>query len=488
MIGVPPDPVRDGLGVSVLPDPLTPPGLAAPASAAAPVAGSAASMPSAADLAAQRGGSIALRRAILLAALKWAAASLVLTSVTAGLIIQASGLDICSGTSAYGFALLETWVAVLTGRIFLGATLRLLIWFLWDARRPAETQMHVIVQLIRFEFMLLLCSVLWTTVAFMYSWGSAGTCAGSPLGRYAVALVVLLYCNFALPMLASLAVRAGMACGCRGFCVPASRWLVRWGVLPAERPTPPPQPLPAAAGLASPAAAAARRHAQLAALQQHVQLQALLSSLSETKFRPGVVAPEHSTCSICLERYEDGQPLRLLPCDARHAFHRPCIDTWLREHDTCPVCRVSLLGKLVQAMQQPGRQGSSASEPLSASATAPTAASAAPPPPAVQSLPLPSSSAPSQAPPSSPPPPLAPPLPARESVVVAIPVAVQGMPPLVVPVPATAGQHRSSPVSPTSSTPLMVSTSRWHDDAAALPDLAQPPGIVSAHWLPPAAP
>ncbi|XP_047957133.1 uncharacterized RING finger protein C4G3.12c-like isoform X1 [Salvia hispanica] len=43
-------------------------------------------------------------------------------------------------------------------------------------------------------------------------------------------------------------------------------------------------------------------------------------------------------CYICLADYEEGDKLRVLPCN--HEFHTPCIDKWLKEvNRVCPVCR-----------------------------------------------------------------------------------------------------------------------------------------------------
>ncbi|KAI3809292.1 hypothetical protein L1987_25263 [Smallanthus sonchifolius] len=45
-------------------------------------------------------------------------------------------------------------------------------------------------------------------------------------------------------------------------------------------------------------------------------------------------------CSICLEDYEPADVVRFFP-ECGHLFHVRCIDTWLKAHPTCPVCRKS---------------------------------------------------------------------------------------------------------------------------------------------------
>lgn len=49
-----------------------------------------------------------------------------------------------------------------------------------------------------------------------------------------------------------------------------------------------------------------------------------------------------SDCSVCLTEFEDGDELRLLP-KCTHAFHVSCIDTWLRSHKNCPICRAPVV-------------------------------------------------------------------------------------------------------------------------------------------------
>ncbi|BEJ12640.1 hypothetical protein CspHIS471_0211000 [Cutaneotrichosporon sp. HIS471] len=45
-------------------------------------------------------------------------------------------------------------------------------------------------------------------------------------------------------------------------------------------------------------------------------------------------------CPICLLEFEDGDDLRVLPCQGQHRFHQACVDPWLlRVSTSCPLCR-----------------------------------------------------------------------------------------------------------------------------------------------------
>jgi Ring finger domain len=66
--------------------------------------------------------------------------------------------------------------------------------------------------------------------------------------------------------------------------------------------------------------------------------------------RPAIVATDRKdvtpaaigreTCPICIMDFEEGDDLRLLPCEGKHRFHQTCVDPWLLElSSSCPICR-----------------------------------------------------------------------------------------------------------------------------------------------------
>lgn len=42
-------------------------------------------------------------------------------------------------------------------------------------------------------------------------------------------------------------------------------------------------------------------------------------------------------CSICIDDMKEGEKAVFLPC--KHWFHEDCVVLWLKEHNTCPICR-----------------------------------------------------------------------------------------------------------------------------------------------------
>ena len=68
-----------------------------------------------------------------------------------------------------------------------------------------------------------------------------------------------------------------------------------------------------------------------------------INSLSIQKTTPEMVE-QNTTCGICLETLKLGEDIIELPCNDKHYFHIkhegcPGIYPWLKENNTCPMCR-----------------------------------------------------------------------------------------------------------------------------------------------------
>jgi E3 ubiquitin-protein ligase RNF115/126 len=49
---------------------------------------------------------------------------------------------------------------------------------------------------------------------------------------------------------------------------------------------------------------------------------------------------EKQDCSVCKENYKLGDLISTMPC--QHIFHEECLLPWLKQHNSCPVCRYEL--------------------------------------------------------------------------------------------------------------------------------------------------
>ncbi|XP_004685250.2 PREDICTED: RING finger protein 150 isoform X2 [Condylura cristata] len=54
--------------------------------------------------------------------------------------------------------------------------------------------------------------------------------------------------------------------------------------------------------------------------------------------------PDFDNCAVCIEGYKPNDVVRILPC--RHLFHKSCVDPWLLDHRTCPMCKMNVLKAL----------------------------------------------------------------------------------------------------------------------------------------------
>lgn len=70
--------------------------------------------------------------------------------------------------------------------------------------------------------------------------------------------------------------------------------------------------------------------------------QSVIDSITVFKFKKDEGLIDGTECSVCLSEFQEDESLRLLP-KCSHAFHIPCIDTWLRSHKNCPLCRAPVV-------------------------------------------------------------------------------------------------------------------------------------------------
>ncbi|OAY45173.1 RING-H2 finger protein ATL54 [Manihot esculenta] len=88
----------------------------------------------------------------------------------------------------------------------------------------------------------------------------------------------------------------------------------------------------------------------------------VINSIAVCKYKRGDGLVEGTDCSVCLNEFQEDETLRLLP-KCSHAFHIPCIDTWLRSHTNCPMCRAPIIATQPRATSSAGiGEGTSAGE------------------------------------------------------------------------------------------------------------------------------
>jgi len=46
-------------------------------------------------------------------------------------------------------------------------------------------------------------------------------------------------------------------------------------------------------------------------------------------------------CAVCQDEFSIGENVTMMPC--KHPFHRDCVLPWLKDHNTCPICRYQLM-------------------------------------------------------------------------------------------------------------------------------------------------
>ncbi|KAM6117089.1 E3 ubiquitin-protein ligase RNF128 [Pterocles gutturalis] len=89
------------------------------------------------------------------------------------------------------------------------------------------------------------------------------------------------------------------------------------------------------------ARAQSRNQRQLKAKAKKAIEQLQLRTLKQGDKETG---PDGDSCVVCIEVYKPNEVVRILTCN--HLFHKSCIDPWLLEHRTCPMCKCDILKAL----------------------------------------------------------------------------------------------------------------------------------------------
>ena len=249
--------------------------------------------------------SLILQRNIAFAAVRWVVAALVVVGVTIWVLLATPSTVYATNDCALAMSkttsMLSVWVAVSTFRVAAGALLRVGMWWLFDVLRAPELQSQSLYGLIRSEFILMLLSVMWNTIGFMYVYGTSSlvTCipvSGPSLPLYSMALVVLLYAHFLAPLVITIALRLAIWAGCNPCAGRALRVLAEWGIL---------------AGVAT--GGGGGGGGQGLSPPPHAAAHQIRRVPSE-KYRAGMFGAGGPRCVICMSDYEPGQRVRVLPC------------------------------------------------------------------------------------------------------------------------------------------------------------------------------
>lgn len=67
-----------------------------------------------------------------------------------------------------------------------------------------------------------------------------------------------------------------------------------------------------------------------------------IEAIPAFEYRRGSSGSGVAQCAVCIAAVKDGDTVRRLPA-CGHAFHAPCVDGWLRDHATCPMCRADVV-------------------------------------------------------------------------------------------------------------------------------------------------
>ena len=76
--------------------------------------------------------------------------------------------------------------------------------------------------------------------------------------------------------------------------------------------------------------------------------QTAIENLEKKQVDDEMLGPEgKAECTICIDELKKGDEVVVLPC--KHWYHGECVTLWLKEHNTCPVCRMPIENRPAEA-------------------------------------------------------------------------------------------------------------------------------------------
>ena len=164
-----------------------------------------------------------LRRNLGYSSQRWALSSFTALCLSVWLLLR----EARQCPLSFGMSNMVIWLSVMTARLVSGALLRTAAWCSWVETLPPDRQPAGVTAPLRMENLLLLLSITWSTIGFLYVYQAAiqsrraGLCGDDALLTYCIALLSCNYAAFALPALMALTLRCAAGRAARVLFPPA---------------------------------------------------------------------------------------------------------------------------------------------------------------------------------------------------------------------------------------------------------------------------
>jgi hypothetical protein len=95
---------------------------------------------------------------------------------------------------------------------------------------------------------------------------------------------------------------------------------------------------------------------EFSVVSEMIEKEELMSKKELKKLEKKKIGKSCSQCTVCHEKYQKGEVIRILPCE--HFFHYKCLKPWFKKSNACPLCRLNIKQVLQQKLGCPLVSGS----------------------------------------------------------------------------------------------------------------------------------